>query len=192
MDPQIIAAIVGIIGSLILWGLERFFKRKKRKSSIEYSIEHDKRIVKKIKDILEEFDADRAKVFRFHNGGAFLPDLKSMKKFSCIYEIDGKNVAPSQLELQNLHISMLHNPLSQLIETNEYLQPFVENMEDISEKYFFSDIGIKSMYAFLIRNINNDAIGFLSIDYVNKTVELTEDQLDQLRMYGSILGGYLE
>lgn len=192
MEPQIAAAVIGLIGTFAVWFLNFLSKRKEKQRSVERSIENDKKIAKKLKDILLMFNADRVKIFRFHNGGAFFPKSQPMKKFSCAYEIVGKNIAPSQIDLQNMLISFLSGPLSKLLEEDQYIIRNVAEIEDEGEKSFFSNVDGKSIYLFPIYNSDDVMIAFFQLSYLYEINMLNEEQIEELKLEVASFAGYLE
>jgi hypothetical protein len=194
MTELLIAFLTGVLGPLIVIFVRHRLETNKAKSDpVRETLEVGNLVVAKIDSIKEEFDADRVWIAQFHNGGHFYPTGKSIAKFSVIYESLNQGVKSLQPSLQNIPVNLFARSLNQLLNNDEIvIYDFLDNeIATYGLKYLAEDSGCKSGYFFAIKTIEDKFIGVLGVDYVDNKTSLNAEQINELAVYASSIGGVL-
>lgn len=186
---SIFTAIIGPIAVHIV--KEKLEKSKK--DILKESIENNTLVSNKVEKVKEKFKADRVWLTQFHNGGVFYPSGKSIQKFSMFYETVNQNVNSIQANFQNIPISLFSKSINHLLEDDTIIIPDYkdENINTYDLKYVTEENGCKSGYLFAIKTIDNKFIGILGVDYVKRKHVLTSEEIHELLVEASIIGGAL-
>ena len=190
----IVAFISGVVGPLlVIWIKYLLDKRKPKPDMLHESLRIGELVTAKIDDIKEEFKADRVWISQFHNGGHFYPTGKSIAKFSIIYETVSSNTPSIQQNFQNIPVNLFSKSTNRLLEHDVIEIPdYSDDMvQTFGLKYIAQDTGCRSGYLFAIKTIDDKFIGVLGVDYTKKKVKLTHDQICDIEIYVSGLGGVL-
>jgi len=196
LSPEVIVAfITGVIGpvSLILLKNEIDKKNKKKPDIVVEALKLSKVVLDRIDNIKDEFDADRVWLAQFHNGGNFYPTGKSMAKFSILYESVSVNTPSIQSNFQNIPVNLFTRSLNELLKNDVIRIPDFkdEKVATFGLKYLADDTGCKSGYLFAIKTIDNKFIGILGVDYTKETRMLDDEEINELEIFTSSLGGVL-
>jgi hypothetical protein len=189
---SVFTAIVGPIAVHLL--KEKLEKDKKNKKDLlKESIENNTLISNKVEIIKEEYKADRVWITQFHNGGTFYPTGKSIQKFSMFYETVSQDTESIQQSFQQIPISLFSKSINHLLEEDIIA---ISNFKDetiatYGLKYIAEESGCKSGYLFAIKTIDNKFIGILGVDYVKRKHVLTSDEINELLVEASAIGGAL-
>jgi hypothetical protein len=189
---SVFTAIVGPIAVHLL--KEKLEKDKKNKKDLlKESIENNTLISNKVEIIKEEYKADRVWITQFHNGGTFYPTGKSIQKFSMFYETVSQDTESIQASFQQIPISLFSKSINHLLEEDIIA---VSNFKDetiatYGLKYIAEESGCKSGYLFAIKTIDNKFIGILGVDYVKRKHILTSNEINELLVEASAIGGAL-
>ena len=189
---SVFTAIVGPIAVHLL--KEKLEKNKKNKKDLlKESIENNTLISNKVEIIKEEYKADRVWITQFHNGGTFYPTGKSIQKFSMFYETVSQDTESIQASFQQIPISLFSKSINHLLEEDIIA---VSNFKDetiatYGLKYIAEESRCKSGYLFAIKTIDNKFIGILGVDYVKRKHVLTSDEINELLVEASTIGGVL-
>jgi hypothetical protein len=189
-----VAFITGVLGPVLVMVIKYFIdKKSKKKDMIADACEVSGAVVTKIDEIKEEHGADRVWVAQFHNGGHFYPTGKSIAKFSVFYETVEVGATSIQSNLQNIPVNLFSKSINHLLKDELICIPDFkdETMATYGLKYFAEDNGTKSQYLFAIRSIDGKFIGVLSVDYTKKKTKLTNQNIIDLEIDASSLGGVL-
>ena len=189
-----VAFITGVLGPVLVMVIKYFIdKKSKKKDMIADACEVSGAVVTKIDEIKEEYGADRVWVAQFHNGGHFYPTGKSIAKFSVFYETVEVGVSSIQSNLQNIPVNLFSKSINHLLKDELVCIPDFkdETTATYGLKYFAEDNGTKSQYLFAIRSIDGKFIGVLSLDYTKKKTKLTSQDIIDLEIDASSLGGVL-
>ena len=110
MTPTIIAAFIsGVLGPILLLLIKYYYEKSKIKPDmVTETLEVSERVMHKLDQIKEDFNADRVWVTQFHNGGHFYPTGKSIAKFSVVYETVNIGVGSIQSNFQNIPVSLFN------------------------------------------------------------------------------------
>ena len=194
MESIIVAFFTGVLGPIaVILIREWISKRRKSHDPVCEAVEVGNQIIHRIDELKEEFNCDRVWITQFHNGGHFYPTGKSIAKFSMVYEVVSPEVNSIQNNFQNIPVSLFNRFINELLENDvieikDYKDPTVATfgLKDVSVSS-----GSKSSYLFAIKNIENKFIGMLGIDFVKTKTELTHDDITQLLVYTTSIGGVL-
>lgn len=192
------AVITSIIGPAIIeWLKVKFSSKKSERDMLGEAIKTDEKIDSQLQQLMDELECDRICLSQFHNGGAYYPTGKSIKKFSIFYECT-TDKAPSVKEtFQNIPVSLFPKVFSLLYHSGEVVIPDTKNntidcgLFPVQGKNYKT----KSFYLLGIEDLNGSFIGVLAISYYNKKHEFKLDEWITIRQkigaIGSILTDYL-
>lgn len=120
-------------------------------------------------EVLRETGANRASLFRYHNGGKDY-NGRSFLRMSMTNEVVKGGTALIQHQSQNLFRSMFYG-LIRSLEDNGY--DFVDDIENIKEAdtgfyRYLRDFDIAAKYSVALYGFTGKIIGFINIDFANK------------------------
>lgn len=197
MNNELLVAVVtavttSVVGPIAVHYAKVLTDRKKR-DPLSEAIEANQLIIDKLEQVKEDASADRIWLLQFHNGGHFYPTGKSIQKFSMVYEVLSQGVVPCQHQLQNIPVSLFSRGI------NSLHSGFVISIPDtsIENKQFegFTSVipgaGVKSTYLFPIYTIKNEFVAIVGIDYVTKKKNLSEEDVTDIDLEISTIGGVL-
>lgn len=130
----------------------------------------EKQINDIIKTILQETNASRVCIVKYHNGNKDMTG-KSFLKMSMTNEVVNLGVAPMMTDFKDLFRSLLAYWCHE-IETNEYcIIPDVEKLKDIdiTMYQYLSVRNIEAKYGIRLKDNDNNVIGFICIEFLNKS-----------------------
>jgi hypothetical protein len=195
MTPTIIAAFIsGVLGPILLLLVKYYYEKSKTKPDmVTETLEVSERVMHKLDQIKEDFNADRVWVTQFHNGGHFYPTGKSIAKFSVVYETVNIGVGSIQSNFQNIPVSLFSKSTNELLDNDiisivDYKDPTIETY---GLKYVAEESNCKSGYLFSIKTIEDKFIGCLGIDYTKRKTKLDLESITQLSIDAAIIGGVL-
>lgn len=193
-DTEVIAALIAgvtVILAELMKIIYSYLKDKKtKKDELIYFIDNDYEIDKKIWTLLNNLNADRVYVGRFHNGGSY-DSGTHIRKFSITNEAFSDNVdqliVPSFRERLISEFTNLFRPLifTGFIE----VKPEVKHPDKVVEK-FIEAIGGKTVYLYCIRSLNGKPMGFLGIHY-NIIIDLPDEKKETILTFAQTLVPYL-
>ncbi len=181
-----------IIGPIVVEYAKNIVQKKKKSDTIfEESIKANQLITEKLEAIRESINADRVWLIQFHNGGHFYPTGKSIQKFSMVYELLKNDVFPCQYQFQNIPVSLFSKSIIPLSNGNAIK---IEDV-DVSKNQAFTSVvsgaSVKSTYVFPIFNIKNEFVAIVGVDYVKNKVLLSEENITDIEIEMSVIGGVL-
>jgi hypothetical protein len=196
IPSEIITAIIAATASVTGPIIAHFIKQTtaKNKDLIKESLETSLQVDMKLENIREEFDADRVWIAQFHNGGYFYPTGKSIQKFSVCYETLRLGIEPTQQNFQNIPISLFSKPINYLLENNIIEVPDYDSTtlaKELDLKSITTITKSKSSYMFSIRSFEGRFIGILGVSYIEKERILTHEEITQIALEVSTVGGVL-
>jgi hypothetical protein len=166
---------------------------KKNKDTLNEALKENTIVSEKLEKIREKHSADRAWIMQFHNGGNFYPSGKSIQKFSMCYESVDRGINSIQSSFQNIPISLFSKSINYLLE-NDLLavSDFKdERMETYGLEYTANEYGCKSVYMVSIKTIDNKFIGTLGIEYIKRKHTQSVDEINELLVEATTIGGVL-
>ncbi len=196
MNTELIVAIVTAVTTSVVGPIAVHYVKlitEKKKDPLSEAIETNQLITDKLEQVKESTSADRVWLLQFHNGGYFFPTGKSIQKFSMVYEMASPGVVPCQHQLQNIPVSLFSRAITTLH------KGFVISIPDVSieNKQFegFTSVipgsGVKSTYLFPVYTIKNEFAAIVGVDYVNKKKALTPEEVTDVDLELSTIGGVL-
>lgn len=191
----IVAFITAVIGPVIVTWVKNKLERKKRDPLAE-AIEHNVLIDHQVDNLFDQLGCDRVWISQFHNGGHLYPTGKSLQKFSILYERVGVDIASVKETYQNIPTSLFSKAFSTLYREGEIILSHYD--VDKAQNLFPVDktCGTKSFYALAIKDLNDQFIGVLVIDYINENHILTLEEWIFIRqkigVIGTLLSDYLK
>lgn len=200
LEPGIIGAFsTGVLGPLVVAVAKHFLDKAKEKSEakkkdpVAESLKTNVQIDIKISEMLDEYGADRIWITQFHNGGNFYPTGRSIHKFSMFYEVVSHGTSSIKDYFQNIPVSLFTKSINYLLEEDviEILDFKDEKVATYGLKYVAEEYGTKSGYGFAIKSIEGKYIGTLGIDFTHKKKTLTPEQINDIRVEVTSIGGVL-
>jgi hypothetical protein len=190
LTSSLLTAVVGPIAVHVM--KERMEKRKKR-DVLREALAKNALLSGKVEEIKEQTKADRVWVMQFHNGGTFYPTGKSIQKFSMFYETVNQGVHSIQSSFQNIPVSLFSKSINHLLEEDTIAVSDFKNeaINTYGLKYIAEENGCKSTYLFAIKTIDNKFMGVLGIEYTKKKTELSQEDINQLLIEATMMGGEL-
>lgn len=196
LDPAVIGAfLTGILGPVAAAYVKARVEKweNSKKDPISESLKTNVQIEHKINEILEEYGADRVWITQFHNGGNFYPTGHSIHKFSMFYETVSHGTSSIKDYFQNIPVSLFTKSINYLLEEEVIEIPDFkdETVATYGLKYVAEEYGTKSGYGFAIKSIEGKYIGTLGIDFTHKKKTLTPEQINDIRVEVTSIGGVL-
>jgi len=187
MDIKVIVAIItgaslllttlftGVWKVIEIWYKNRI--EKQNKSDLKQVSLINLKIDKILYEMLESMEANVVALSKFHNGGRFI-DGMSMDKYSMTNEVTKNYQHGSRIpDSQNIFLSAMPDVMYELLFANKYSNPDVESM---TKSNFYRNVlldkGIKSIFLFLIKDLNEAPIGFVTVAYSSKH-KIDQDKL---------------
>ena len=190
----IVAFLTGVLGPiLVILVKNKIASNKPVTDMLADSLRIGELVTTKIDHIKDDFKADRVWITQFHNGGHFYPTGKSIAKFSVIYETVSTSTASIQTNFQNIPVNLFTKSMNRLLE-KDIIEISDYNDVEVATyglKYIAEDTNCKSGYLFAIKTLDDKFIGILGLDYTKKKVKLTQEQINELAIDASVLGGAL-
>jgi len=182
-DPDLRTSIIGFVSGL-LGALVIFIKRILDKVADRLFEPKDKvlealNVGKLVKDSLEslrtEWNADRASIVQFHNGGYF-SNGESMQKLTITHEEIGPGVNPLCNVIKNV-------PLTNALWVGDLLQgksiAKVDNIQDVISRTFLEEFGVKSIIGCALKK-NDKVIGMVMLHWTNHNTEFDDESCNKL------------
>ena len=124
-----------------------------------------------LQDLMMQANADRAYIFRFHNGDKYYNGTHK-NKFSCDYEVVRKGVARQAERLQDIPVT-LYPKFIQSVINETMIYPDINEIDDIVTRSALTEQGIKGI-AVAPYFRDGHLFAMIGIDY---THEPTEEEL---------------
>ena len=195
-DSSVIGAFfTGILGPIVVAFAKAYLEKRKlnKKDPVAESLKTNILVDNKVNEILEEYGADRVWITQFHNGGHFYPTGKSIHKFSMFYETVTPGTNSIKDYFQNIPVSLFSKSTNYLLENDVIEIPDFkdETVATYGLKYIADEYGCKSGYLFAVKSIDNKFLGILGVDYAKKRKTLTHDEISDIRVEVTSIGGVI-
>lgn len=189
------AIITGILGPFAIWWVkERYSDENSEDSkSINEEVKFSQDIRDELESIRKEVDGGRVWISQFHNGGKILNLSRkaSMKRISVTHEVTAPGVSRERRKLNDILVSFFSEIIEKLLEKehvcfknkNNELQPEVE--------IIFQERGNEKMHLFAMKDIEGVLIGIMGIDFTTAGKELSEEEIQYLKVKANLLAGYV-
>lgn len=200
MWHELFTRLQGAVVPVILFFLKILYERRKAAAErkkvdpVAESVRENVLVSNKLEYIKSTYSADRVWITQFHNGGNFYPTGKSIHKFSMCYENLSSHGDSIQDRFQNIPVSLFSRSINYLFDNSIIRIPDYSMRTDETQelKYISEETGARSSYAFAIRTIDDKFVGILGIDYVQKRRDLSQDEVNELNVDVSAIGGILQ
>lgn len=190
----ILTAIIGSLTSLgVVWYRNYLAKKIKENEEckVQKVIEEDRELIDSLEELRRKYSADRLTVLQFHNGGDYYTG-KSIQKISMSYEVAGNGIQRIIEGCQNLPVSACNASLKPLMDN--WCVKYYDVKKDFPEslcKIHQLNAGNKSTYHWGLFDLEKNAIGILTLDYVKRRKNISDEQLDNIKLNVVKLPGYL-
>jgi hypothetical protein len=184
LDPDLRTSVIGFISGLL--GVFFIFIKKivgnlgDRLTTKRDAVVETLSVAKLIKDclsnLLVDWDAGRACIVQFHNGGSFFTG-GSMQKFSITHEEIAPGVNPMHKVLQNVIITNA-SWIGDVLD-GTFVVPSVKKLRDVTTRTFFEEFGVESVIGIPLKK-DNKVVGILMLQFILKHPRLDETCLSQL------------
>jgi hypothetical protein len=192
----IVALITAVLGPILLEWAKSKFTNKPKQNTLEEAFDHNSLIDQQLGDLMQYTKCSKIWIAQFHNGGHFYPTGKSIQKFSIFYEKLRPNVSPTSTTFQNIPVSFFPKVFSRLYNDGEvFLIDIYNDEEDLGLK-MMSDKTSNSLFLFGIKNIEEEFIGVLTLEFSEPKYEFTNKEYIFIRQkigaIGLLLSKYLK
>lgn len=175
------------------WLKVKRIKLLKKKDPIAESVKNNIIVEHTLEEILKDFEADRAYILQFHNGGNFYPSGKSIPKFSVFYEKTTPGTVILRDRYQSIPVSIFNRFFNYLSEN--YISYYEDlkkaTIEDFESKGFTRETDAKSAYCASIKTLDDKFMGVLVIQYIKKKKILSDIRIKDIQVYASALSAGL-
>jgi hypothetical protein len=125
-----------------------------------------------LNNLMLKYGADRAYVFRFHNG-IFYYDGSHKNHQSLAYEVCGSGISTEKQYLQNLPVSLYPNFLQQVM-LNKMIYKDINDIKEETTKISLNEQGIKSVFVAPFFK-EGKFVCYIGLDYVKSQYTDTFD-----------------
>ena len=190
----VVAFITGVLGPVLLIIVKHYYEKTRVKPDMVTEVlKTSEKVIGKLDQIKDQFNADRIWITQFHNGGHFYPTGKSIAKFSMVYEVVNANAISVQSSYQNIPVSLFSKSTNYLLE-NDIIEISDFKDDTIAThglKYVAEEGGCKSGYLFAIKTFDDKFIGCLGLDFVKRKTKLDIESINNLAVHATAIGGVL-
>ena len=144
----------------------------KKPDEVKKDLNNNVLIQQMLNDLMLKYRADRAYIFKFHNGIQYF-DGKHKNHQSLAFEVCGRGISSEKMELQNLPTS-LYPLFLQEVMLNKMVYSDINDIRENATRISLKEQGIKSV---IISPIFKDGyfVGYVGLDYVKECMPLTID-----------------
>lgn len=185
-----------ILGSPVVVLITKYVidtKKKKKRDPFLEEVNEGEIVYEQLDQMLQDYEADRIWIARFHNGGVYYPTGKSIQKFSIFFEVARSSKDSMKLVFQNIPVNLFNRFLKEIV-NRDYIAIHDFKDEKVAThgmKYVAEEYGTKSSYIFSLRSVDDRLIGIMSVDFTTRKKNLSEEDLVSLRLEASKIGGVL-
>lgn len=188
----IINSCLILSGWVYLWYFLKINRLKHaRTKDFKKSVAQDVAMNAKLSELRFHMDADKAKIFQFHNGGLFF-NGHSIKKMSLTHlQLRADTAPPHISDLQMLPTSLFPNMMSRFLANKGVIVWDARNAPDIFIRTRALNENLKTVMLCGIYHSETSAlVGFIALNWLNeKSFEIDEPALIEFaKELGKILG----
>ena len=144
-------------------GTDRLFE------SVPNRISRDVIVNELLNDLMYMSGADRAYIFRFHNGQNYF-DGSHKLRMSCEYEVVGLGIEPQAVNLKDVPTSLYPNFISSVIDGEMFYED-VDEIKDLTTRVTLKAQGIRSIAVAPYFDSNGNLIAMIGVDYVGRKAD---------------------
>ena len=130
------------------------------------ALDNDILIQKALIRTLKNYNADRAYIFRFHNGVTYYNGTHK-NKFSCDYEVVKPGVSAQAQALQDIPVTLFPTFIRE-VNNNRMMYEDINDIENLRVQETLAQQGIKGLLVVPYRR-NGNLFAMIGIDYVTST-----------------------
>lgn len=184
----VLAAVISAVTTLFaVWFRHYLYEKRQDISPVSRKNEN---IYLILQALIENFGADRAYIYEFHNGERFFSG-QPQKKFSCTYEWTGEGISAESNRSQNYRVTNFHQYIESLLSDGEFFRPDTESIRDFSFRALLQDKGVKSLYNIPLKSVGGKNIGFIGVDFVKEQKNLNGMQLKEFSTIAREISAFL-
>lgn len=167
----VVAAFFGFALYTLKEPVERFLDKGTEKwfESVPERINRDVIVNELLEDLMYMSAADRAYIFRFHNGQNYF-DGSHKLRMSCEYEVVGKGIEPQAQNLKDIPTSLYPKFISEVIEGKMFYED-VELISDLTTRVVLKRQGTKSIAAAPYFDKQGNLMAIIGVDYVGRKAD---------------------
>lgn len=198
LTPDVIIAIIALIGTLFSSPLHEWVKSKQKKKTtkdpVKQAIDVAAKIDDKLNTIRMNLNADKAWILQFHNGSGLYPTGKSFSKFSMLYESVEIGIDTTRLIYKDVPVVAYYKFIEgvykdRYISIDDITNPLLTEHYDLLSSATLH--GFKGFHAFGIFNLDDKMIGIMGFEYHRVPQMLDDLQINTLISEAGIIGGVL-
>ena len=144
-------------------GTDRWFE------DVPQRIDRDVIVNELLEDLMFMSGADRAYIFRFHNGQNYF-DGSHKLRMSCEYEVVSMGIESQARNLKDIPTSLYPKFISEVIEGKMFYED-IELIEDLTTRVALKRQGIKSIAAAPYFDKQGNLIAIIGVDYVGRKAD---------------------
>ena len=151
--------------------VERFLHKGTDKlfESVPSRIDRDVIVNELLNDLMYMSGADRAYIFRFHNGQNYF-DGSHKLRMSCEYEVVGVGIEPQARNLMDLSTSLYPNFISSVIDGEMFYED-IDSIDDLTTRVTLKAQGVKSIAVAPYFDKSGNLIAMIGVDYVGRKAD---------------------
>lgn len=164
-------AFLGFTLYILKGPVERFLDKGTEKwfESVSQRINRDVIVNDLLQDLMFMSGADRAYIFRFHNGQNYF-DGSHKLRMSCEYEVVSLGIESQAQNLKDIPTSLYPKFISEVIDGKMFYED-VEDIPDLATKVSLKRQGIKSIAAAPYFDKQGNLIAIIGVDYVGRKAD---------------------
>jgi len=169
----VVAAFLAFMLYTLKEPIERFLNKGTDKwfESVPQRIDRDVIVNELLQDLMYMSGADRAYIFRFHNGQNYF-DGSHKLRMSCEYEVVSMGIEPQAQNLKDIPTSLYPKFISEVIDGNMFYED-VDLIDDLATKVALKRQGIKSIAVAPYFDSKGNLIAMIGVDYVSRKADRT-------------------
>lgn len=164
-----------------------FYIKNRKADPVKIGINQSNLVNSVLVEMLTEFEANRAYVYRFHNGVNYY-DGNHKVKLSMDFEKVSKGVSSIGLLMQDVTASLFSNQIQSVI-NEELLYANVSNLKDHGSASLLRDFGVKNIAMLSYYDEHNRLILMVGLHWMGK--EDPEFIVERFRAYVTTIGNIL-
>lgn len=152
------------------------------------ALDNDILIQNALGKVLTRYNADRAYIFRFHNGVTYYNGTHK-NKMSCDYEVVGKGVSRQATLLQDIPVTLFPTFIRE-VNANRMMYDDINDIEDLRVQETLAQQGIKGILVTPYRRDGN-LFAMIGIDYTRSSEPLDKVDLSEFKRIAKQIGDML-
>ena len=152
------------------------------------ALDNDILIQNALSKVLNKYNADRAYIFRFHNGVTYYNGTHK-NKMSCDYEVVRKGVSRQATTLQDIPVTLFPTFIRE-VNADRMMYDDIDDIEDLRVQETLAQQGIKGLLVTPYRREGN-LFAMIGIDYVVSSEPIDKIDLLEFKRIAKQIGDML-